>query len=228
MARIIYGAIVESIRGSIGGTTFQSNAHGYSVKSKPNIIHPRTPLQNKQKQLLARATQAWGELSDAQRADWVTWASTNPQYAKHNASSELSGYSVFCRTAVYLLMSSLSLITNPSYSLAPADTIVFTLTNDSGDLDLSVTSVTDDDKWQLILFFSRPFKSSQNFIGTSPVFVTTYLNRTDTVDITSLYSAKFGVVPAIGDRVAMSVQWFDSKNGSIKARQEEILTILAP
>jgi len=34
MARIIYGAIGTEIRGKVGGTVFQGNKHGYTIKNK--------------------------------------------------------------------------------------------------------------------------------------------------------------------------------------------------
>ena len=226
MARIIYGAIVESIRGSIGGTTFQKNAYGYTVKKKPNIIRPNRSAQNRQKKYLAYATQSWGALSDAQRTDWNTWASTYPQYAKHNSSSQLSGYSVFVRTHVFLFMSAESVVTAPNYSLAEADTNTATITTNGTDLDFVFTSFTDDDEWNILVNVSRQFGAAQNFIGTKPRFMFDMTNSDSTTAFESEYAGVFGSLPAIGDRVAVSMQFYNPLNGQVASLSEQVVTVI--
>ena len=227
MARIVYSGLIESIRGSIAGTTFQKNAYGYTVKKKPNIISPNTSLQNRQKKYLALATQAWGELTTVQRADWDTWASTYPQYAKHNPSSQLSGYAVFTRTHVFKFMSGQSVTTNPAYSLAPADTVVSGLISDAGVLTHTIDSVTDDEAWRILVFISRQFKGSQNFVGTKPKFIDWTTNDDQQNVITDEYTAIYGTIPVAGDRCAVDLQLFNEGNGQIAARQSDIVTVTA-
>ena len=97
MARIIYSGLIESIRGSIAGTTFQANAYGYTIKKKPNIINPNTASQNLRKSYLAKAVRQWRSFIQATRDSWDTFASTYPQYSQHNPSAQLSGYAVFTK-----------------------------------------------------------------------------------------------------------------------------------
>src|SRR5690606_31037464 len=97
MARIKYTALVESIRGSIQGTTFQRNAYGYTVKGKPNMVNPNTNLQSASKRNMSGIAQAWSSLSDSDRNAWDTWAATNPVPSRLNPDANLTGFAQFTR-----------------------------------------------------------------------------------------------------------------------------------
>lgn len=228
MARIVYSGLVDSIRGSIGGTTFQSNKHGYTVKSKPNMVHPRSPLQNARKATFAGAVKAWQQLSDAQRTDWNTWASTYPQYAKYNPSSQLSGYELFVRQHAFLFLIGQSVITAPAYDVKPTDTLTFSLTLAGGVLSLVSSSTTKDAEWWVVCFISRPFPVSSNFIGTKARYFYSFENDDDNNNITSAYIALFGVLPVLGSRVALDYVQVGTDNGQLISRIQGIYTIVAP
>ena len=74
MARIIYSALVTAIRGSVGGTTFQQNQYGSTIKNKPKMIRPRSNQQEKRKIYMTAATQAWGNLTVNRRNAYNTYA----------------------------------------------------------------------------------------------------------------------------------------------------------
>ena len=225
MARIIYSALVESIRGSIGGTTFQKNAYGYTVKKKPNIIKPNSVLQNQRKAGLAFAVKSWQGLTDAQRADWNSWASTYPQYAKHNPSSQLSGFAAFVKYHALTFLFQTYVRTAPSYTDPPNDIISYSLANSSGTLNLSIVSDTDDEAWDLLFFLSRPFNATQNFVGTKTRYIKTGTNIDNTIDITSEYSAVYGQVPATGSLIAVDMIQLGDDFPQVKARVSLVLTV---
>ena len=226
MARIVYSALVDSIRGSIGGTTFQQNAYGYTVKKKPNTINPNTPLQNRQKRHFSKATRAWRDLEQSQRDDWNTWAAAYPQYAKYNPSAVLAGYAVFTRTHVYRFMHGITSIkTNPSYVILSEDTINLSLKLDTGVLYLDVDSLLNDEFWVCLYFMSRPFSVSQTFIGTKCKFVISSENSDGSLNVTALYLAIFGLVPAVGQSLAVDLIMFNADNGQLVARQQNLITV---
>lgn len=227
MARIKYTALIEDIRGSIGGTTFQANAYGYTIKRKPNMIRPNTQYQQIQQIYLSQAVKAWNELTDAQRIDWNTWASTYPQYAKHNLSSELSGFAVFTKLHVLRFMSGFNVLANPTYTSYALDTLSYTLVLSGGVLTLNVFSTTESEFWYLNVSASRPFQPSKNFVGTAPRYFFSANNVTNPFGITAAYLSRFGSLPAVGDRIAISIRAFGESNGQVLARADYILTVSA-
>ena len=67
MARITYSGLVTSIRGKVGGTVFQANAYGHTVKNSPNMVRPNTPDQQLSKVILSKAVKLWSEISQPER-----------------------------------------------------------------------------------------------------------------------------------------------------------------
>jgi len=228
MARIIYGALVESIRGSIGGTTFQRNAYGFTVKKKPNMIHPNSSYQQTQKIVFMQSVMAWQQLTDAQRLDWETWASTYPQYAKHNASSQLSGFAVFVRQHCHRFLGGLPVDTNPTYHLFAATVGSMLLSTAAGVLYEDLEDSTETEDYWVNVFFSYPFSAAGNFIGTK----TRYFRRTSNTSegglvITNAWVAKYGIIPTVGQRIAWRMVYYGSDNGQVLADQKGILTVTA-
>ena len=228
MARIVYSGLIDSIRGSIGGTTFQSNKYGYTVKRKPNIVRPNKPLQNQRKLDFSLAVKAWQALTSGQRADWVTWASTYPQYAKHNPTAQLSGYVVFVKVHDYRQIIGEAVITAPVYTSYSQDTIGISVTLSGGVLTLVITSLLQDLNQWLVFFISRPMSVTQNFIGTRTRYIWYIGNDNDSDIITAKYTALYGSLPSIGDRVAVDFVAMGTDQGQVFARVQEVVTVAAP
>jgi len=105
MAIIKVGAPLAGIRGTLGGITYSENGSGTYAKQWSRPSNPRTPHQTVERGFLARMPSLWGALSDAQRADWRTFAA-DPAQEKTNPLGEAyyaSGYNWFCQCSVSLL-----------------------------------------------------------------------------------------------------------------------------
>lgn len=225
MARIIYTALVESIRGSIAGTTFQRNKHGYTVKKKPNMINPNTALQNARKVLFSSVVRAWRDLTSTQRANYETYASTYPQYAKNNPSSQLSGFSVFTRYNCLRRLTDYSILSSWPGTVPTTDTITVTVTNDSGVLQINISDSDESENWLVLFFISRPFKPTQNFIGTSPKFIGYLSNANQSLDISTDYADLFGSIPDVDDLVALDIQFISDVSPYVLSRDSDVYTV---
>lgn len=228
MARIKFSALIEDIRGSIGGTTFQRNAYGYTVKAKPNMVNPNTALQEQRKVIMSQVTRSWRDMTQSQRDAYDTYASTFPQYAKHNPNSQLSGYAVFLKYNFLRVLAGESIRTTIMQSLPTTDTLSYALTNDGGVLKLTITSDNDDEVWNCLFFMSRPFGVAQNFIGTRTRYIADYTNNSQTHSVQSAYAAMFGVTPAIGASVAIAVTLIGEDSPYVLAQDRQILVVAAP
>jgi hypothetical protein len=220
MARIIYSGLVTSIRGSVGGTTFQNNAYGFTIKNKANMIIPNSQQQELRKLIFSLATKSWSSLTDAQRSNWDTYASTFPQFAKNNPSAQLSGFAIFVKWhAAWFLHSGLSasLDVAPALTATPLDTVSIELENHLGVLTLTPDWVIGDETWNVNYFISRPFQPSQNFSGSSPKFLIGSTNQDAAIIVTSQYLALYGSLPAVGSAVNIAIQLFDESGGKVLA-----------
>lgn len=230
MARIIYSGLVTSIRGSIGGTTFQNNAYGFTIKNKANMVKPNTVSQNNAKLVFSLAVKAWGGMTIAQRSNWDSWASSNPQFAKNNPSSQLSGFAVFVKEFANVLIHdgfSSTPAGTPSSTILPLDTVIHVLHNSAGVLTLNETWNLNDGSWYSNIYMSRPFNPSQNFAGTSPRFIVASNNTTGAEIVTSAYTNTFGSLPPVGSIVFIDVQLVNPANGQVPAKSSQRITVVS-
>jgi hypothetical protein len=227
MARITYTAVVDNIRGSINGTTFQKNAYGYTIKSKPNMVNPWTQNQKIMQIAFSQAVKAWKIATDVQRANWETWASTNPQYAKHNPSAMLSGFACFTKWTMFELLSGGVVDYTPLLTIPAAPGITLKLINSTGTLLIDINGDSLAEDWNLAFFASRPFGASQNFIGTKTKYVGSYTDVAGQFPITALYISNYGSLPAVGDRVAIDYVRFMEAGGSVMSRVQTMITVTA-
>jgi hypothetical protein len=119
MASIKMGAIVTEIKGSVGGTTFQSSNAGLSMKNKGKCMHGKAKgyaqrhdgTHVPQQGNFSQVTKAWAGLTDVQRATWSgllgIWTFKNKFGEVYNGSA----YQIFCAANINRLTLGLSLLT---------------------------------------------------------------------------------------------------------------------
>lgn len=95
MARIVYSGLVTEIKGSIGGTTFQSNRSGYIVRNKQYKGPVRSVGNVKAGRAFAIASRRWGSLTAAQRTAYNTMASTYNYVDLWGNTKTLTGFQWF-------------------------------------------------------------------------------------------------------------------------------------
>lgn len=227
MARVKYGAFIDEISGSIGGTTFQRNAYGFTAKRKPNMVIPNTALQQRAQIHFSKATQTWRGLTDIQRNTWITFASTHPQYSNNNPTSQLSGYALFVKIQVWRYIVGVSTLNSSNIALKAIDTIALKLIVAAGVLTIDPTWLIGDESWYVIYSLSRVLGAAQNFTGTKPRFIIAGTSLNDNFNVTTLYTSLFGAIPAVGNRVAVDIQMFGENNGQFIAKQSPIITVTA-
>ena len=97
MARIKYSALVTAINGTSGGTTFQRNLYGNTLKNKPAMNIPRTSYQNQMKVIMQTVAGRWRNLTNAQRQSWVNYVNTYPTPTRLNADAYLNAFNFFMK-----------------------------------------------------------------------------------------------------------------------------------
>lgn len=216
MARIKYTALVESIRGSIGGTTFQRNAFGFTVKSKPNMVNPNSAFQALRKQGFQKALQSWRGLTDTQRANWNTYATTFPTASQHNPAAYLNGFNTFVRWHTASFQWSSNVLTSPSGAQGIVSYVETEIINSSGVIELVISSTVTNGPWYVLIYLTRPLAPTQRFQKgwTKLLQQTNYANPIDLI-ITSIYQSIFGLVPAVGDLIGVDITYVNTTNGQV-------------
>lgn len=228
MARIIYSALVESIRGSIQGTTFQRNAYGFTVKGKPNMVNPNTARQNRRKRTFSNASQAWRDLSDGDREAWNAYANAFPIPSRKNPSAYLSGLAAFTRWHAVKFQYSQTVLTSPDGDQGTAVVDQVELVIDSGSLFVLIPTIVTNGPWDLVLYLSRPLQASQSFVKSWQRFI----RGADTsvfseLDISAQYTQIFGVLPVVGNLLGVQVVFLNTTNGQVLFGAPSVVEVTA-
>ncbi len=209
MARIKYTALVESIRGSIQGTTFQRNAYGHTIKSKPNMVKPIKSKQLIRQRDTTRSAQQWAAISAANRTAWNSYAENFPIAARLNPDSNLNGYNYFVKYHNFLHLD------DPLGLLADPGATSYSFNFDPGVLELGtmpnsltfVCELSDSSfDWLGLLFCTAPLKASQEFIQLTPRYMVS--DETDqgaTFEFYDEFVSAFGKAPQVGDEIGLKL-----------------------
>lgn len=217
MARIIYSALVTSINGSVGGTTFQRNAYGHTIKKKPNIVNPNRPRQQARKANLQFLAQHWQNLTTVQRDAWASYAIAHPVPSRLNPSSNLSGHAIWLRTNLLRLtmgQTLLDTITNVNSDGLLGGTIE--VQRIGGTLIYFDDSDSTLNNMDVLCYVSAPVKATQQYDRSLTRFMDFFsLSSVDQVDITSVYLAQFGALPTVGQFIFLRRIYLNRTNGQI-------------
>lgn len=170
MALILPGAGVADIRGSIGGTVFSRNRYGNYTRNRTVPINPGSSFQQKIRSAISQVRDAWyNTLSAAQRTDWATYANNVPVQNRLGQTINLTGYNMFCRSALAQVYNDITMLTDAPtvFALAEQDETLAIVCSEAAQT-IAVT-FDDDAEWcdeddaALLIYASRPQNLTVNF-----------------------------------------------------------------
>lgn len=227
MARIRYSAIVTEIAGSIGGSTFQRNAYGFTVKNKPNMVVPNRVRQQRRKRGFAAQTQKWRLLTQPQRDQWISYATAFPVPSRLNPDSILNGFNVFVR---YHLFRSVFqpdfVLTNPFGTQASITAVDADSVAGPGEFLLGVDTVFSGGPLTLLVYMTRQIGDGQVFVQGTPIFLrSSGVAPSLTLSLIPSYQDVFGSNPPAGSRVGLRLVYVNISAGQVIDNGTEILLI---
>lgn len=225
MARVTYGSLVTELNGSVGGTTFQRNAYGFTAKNKPNMLRPWTDYQKKMQLCMSRAIHAWSTIAATERVFWNTFASSNPQYSKHNPSSILSGYAIFVKWHFYHFLSDVDIVVSPNSPIPSVPTVILSFFWNGSECTIYQNVIGSSGQWDLYYFLSPPLPPTVNFYGTKTRYVIKSESFTDYIYADLSYYNMFGQHFTTGQRIAVSFFMVDAAGGRVLPAQSTILVV---
>ncbi len=216
MARITYGAMIDSINGSIGGTTFQTNRYGFSVKRKPSPSKPNTPSQNSRKTAITIVQQNWIGLTAANRTAWNTYATTFPRPTRLNPDSNLNGFNFF--SAYHLLRIQLqpTILADPSAVQQTLSFVQTDIVNAASVLTWDSDVTLSGAFWRALLYMSRVISPTTQLRRNRLRYIHGASVDDDvSLVVTTEYTDIFGSLPAVGEVVMVQEIWLHINNGQI-------------
>jgi hypothetical protein len=215
MARVKFGSLVSSIEGQLGGSVFQKNVSGYSVRQQGGTVNRNTFSMNQTRVVNGRLQNAWRSLSQSDQATWQAFANYNPVQQKNNAGKFINGQAAFLRINYYRLFAGFSILTIPIFDFATAApfTVVYNL--GFATLEVQCTGVFDNTTDMNILFATAPLSiginNPRNFLRQIPIDQ----DNSNLYDITAAYTSLFGRIPTNDETVWFRFSRANRNNGNI-------------
>lgn len=130
MARATYGSIITTLKGSIGGLTFQKNLSGNIVRLRPWRKKYNTPRQMTRHQIFLKRLHEWNLLSLGNQQLWNAFAHLHTFTDPFGNLITLSGLNWYCSINTNLEMISEPITpTPPAWNLpTPAPHVILNLT----------------------------------------------------------------------------------------------------
>jgi len=210
---------------SLGGLTYTKNRYGNVGRARKKPINRKTIAQVSWRALFTIVIRAYKILSRANQDAWSALAMQIPRRSRLGSNTVfLSGQALFNSLNLYL-----SACGQPLIAAAPDVALNVVQPNAPFSVAVNLTPGTED--FTLTLSYRLPIDSmllvwSTGVVSPAKQFVRNYkligvLDSTFATpgSIMSLYLAKFGVMPLVGDSVWFQIQMVDSTTGFHATKQ---------
>lgn len=215
MARIKYSALVTEIAGSMGGTTFQRNAYGFTIKNKPNMVKPNRARQIVRKVDFQANVKRWRELTQSNRDAWIAYATTYPVPSRLNPDSYLNGFNAFVRYHNYLsVYNRTAVLADPSGAQGAISDYAADVLNIDDELTWEPTATVSGSNWIGMVYLTNVQGAGQTFVKDTPIFMG-YKTApfSGSLDVTSKYLDTFGNLPPVGSFIGLKVVFLKLDTG---------------
>jgi hypothetical protein len=211
MASVKFNAILSELRGSIGNLTFQRNASGYSLRSKPFSNFLPTTSQLDIRQWLSFVQDVWRSMPQTARDDWNGFPSFLKSYTKNSPDVNLPGYQLFVQHNMKLLSAGGNIMTsfdfvknafqNPAFSASGTGSVFW--------IDLDSAYIPED--WLPFFKMSPPLKTPSLDIRSLRVVIPNTIDDWFVIHIYQAYIDIFGRAPLANEYVYVSLQFLNLK-----------------
>ncbi len=209
------GIAVSSLSGSTGGITASRGRGGQYFRRRAIPTNPSSPAQLNVRSIFASQSQAWSDLTDAERAAWEAWTPQNPITNALGNQITLSGHMAFVKLNSRLALDVQTLLTVPPIINAPLSLATIVQDGDIGlgDVDLTFTATplaANIKLWIQAAVTNSPgityVSNLYRFIGTSAAAETSPFD--DQVQIEAVTGTLI-----VGQTLHVKVSTFDTSTG---------------
>lgn len=217
--KIKFGAIVTDGRGKIGGHVASKNRSGAYLRTKVTPSNPDTPAQSQARSLLGSLSQAWRDLTDAQR---LAWNSAVTDWSKTDIFGDIknpTGLNLYIKVNANLSSIGLAHISVPLPKVEVPGTQVISaiLHTATGILDLFFSN-GDANENEVLIRATAPLSAGVSFVKSELRVIGHAQIIGDSLSLFGCYVPKFGNI-SNGSNVHISVQLV-MKNGQKSTPQK--------
>lgn len=220
-------ALVSEFSGAQGSTVASHNRFGPYFRNRTIPTNPNTAAQITYRNVLKTASQAWRNLTDAQRAAWSAAAALIPRIDPLGRVYYQSGHQFFVSTcqAIKLYSATAAFPTDPSTVITPVDPTSITPAAAAGAATFTVAyTATPVPAFTKLVIEATPMLSAGvNFVSRSKLRIVQIIAPAGAspADIKAAYVALFGTLVA-GKKVLVRAYEISATGGRTNKLQSMI------
>lgn len=218
MAKVKFSALVSDMRNKLNGSVFSKNRAGNYLRNKTTPVNPRTSFQQAIRQQLGSLSSKWNALTESQRATWRGAVTNFPYTDIFGDRKELDGKSLMIKLNMNLLN-----VGKPEIDVAPKVVAIPELTLVSGDasvgsgIALGISPGTVPTGYSLLVYATPPQNAGVYFMKNRFRSLGAFEATAGVIDITSVYSDRFGAITAsdVGKAVSFKCAFVSDSSGQL-------------
>jgi len=209
MARVEFSSVVTSVRGKVGGSVFQRNRSGYSLKNKSNNVNSASIKQIASRMYMSQVHAAWRSMSENERNAWDIFANFKPIKNKNNSNVNLTGYQLFLKYNLIRLQAGYTILTTITYSQITNLAVEVSFLVNSPTVFVAFLTLDFSDDYGCLLMSSAPRSSNYPLKAKSYKVLIPDAISNNTLILSDVFVATFGQFPTNPSWLSYKVTIFD-------------------
>jgi hypothetical protein len=215
--------LVPPQSGSMAGTTASRNRFGQYLRTRATPVQPNTVAQLNQRARMTTNAAAWRNLTDAQRAGWLSLGLAISRTDSLGQSYTLNGFMAYCSVNNNKLDAGDAAVSDAPAIVTPADLTTVTLTLTAASVSVAYTATPLAAAVRLFSWVSPQRSAGRKFNGDYRLLAVSAAAAASPAVLTTAYTAKFGV-PIVGNRIFFS---FETYQGGFKGSPFNVSQVVA-
>jgi len=196
MAKIELSALVNNIKGSISGTTFQNSQGGLIARRKPFPYNSISSNQSDKRRLLFNLQNNWANFTSDIREEWKVFSQYYKIPQKNNKDRILNGQQIYivCNTNLFNIGE--DLIEHPVQFARPLRDLTLTIGQYAGIANVQLSRKLVSDKEYLLFFASFRLSFGVKSSNVNMKIIELTATEDDTIyNLNPVYNNIYGVNP---------------------------------
>ena len=215
MAKILFSGVAGvDMRSKLNGSVFSKNRYGGYVRTKVTPVNPQSAAQQEARNRLSTQSQAWRDLTEAQRQSWIDGAANFPFTDIYGNTKTLSGQALYVKLNNNLdLVGVAAIATCPVPEAIPALAITSVAADDSANTVI-ITATTPVPAGMAMVVRATPnVTPGKSFVKNLFRFVQSFAAAAiGPFDVSAAYTALFGD-PVTGNKCFVQCLYINVTTG---------------
>jgi len=194
--------------GSYQGMTASRNRFGQYMRTRATPVQPRTPAQLNQRARMSTNASAWRDLTDNQRAGWLSLGLSISRTDSLGSAYTMNGFMAYCSINNNNLDAGNAVVSDAPSIITPADILTATVTLTAASFSIAYTATPLAAGVRLFVWTSPQRSAGRKFNGDYRLLAVTAAAAASPANTLAAYTARFGV-PIVGNRIFMSLQTYE-------------------